>query len=547
MSLTSLTLALLVMAQSPAPAGDVVPINKRNFKIPILIEPSKRAQIKLLKLYVSADQGKNWSEAAVRTPDQDHFAYYAPADGVYWFTVAVVDQKDHQQPSDPYKVAPNQKILVDSQPPDVKITRVERQGDEVLIGWEIREENPELESLRLEYRAADAPPSALWYAVPIGRDLSGVAKVHADHGAGILVRVEMKDQAGNVGTAQKEVPPAAAPPERITTASLPPPAPVPMATPPAGPPPGSPLTAGGAPGGTLPSEMTQPAPRADVPPPAPLPATRVEAWPSMERGPVPPPLSGRPAEATQRVVAWSPNTDPGPAATAGAGPMPYHGPLPNVAVVSDPQVNLEYEVKTGPSGIKKVELFITEDDGKTWAKFAEDDDKKSPIGFRLPREGLFGFRLVITSGADLSDGPPAPGTPPEIRIELDMTPPVVQLYEPKGDPLRPDTLILSWTATDHNIADRPVTLEYAEADGHWVTIATGQPATGTYSWQLPRPLAYVHLRASAVDIAGNRSVAQTVNPQLVDLNKPKGRILGLAPIGKKPAEMPAPGPVPVPR
>lgn len=135
MSLTSLTLAVMMMAQSPAPAGDVVPINKRNFKIPILIEPSKRPQIKLLKLYVSADQGKNWSEAAVRTPDQDHFAYYAPADGLYWFTVAVVDQKDHQQPPDPYKVAPNQKILVDTQPPDVKITRADRQGDEVVVSW----------------------------------------------------------------------------------------------------------------------------------------------------------------------------------------------------------------------------------------------------------------------------------------------------------------------------------------------------------------------------------------------------------------------------
>src|SRR5262249_26991717 len=110
MVLTSLMLACALLAAGPAQSSDVVPINKRNFKIPILIDPSKRPQIKLLKLYVSSDQGKNWAEAAAKTPDQTEFVYYAPADGVYWFTVAVVDQKDRQQPPDPWKVAPNQKI-----------------------------------------------------------------------------------------------------------------------------------------------------------------------------------------------------------------------------------------------------------------------------------------------------------------------------------------------------------------------------------------------------------------------------------------------------
>jgi hypothetical protein len=259
-----------------------------------------------------------------------------------------------------------------------------------------------------------------------------------------------------------------------------------------------------------------------------MPGTRVDSWPAMERSPIPPPpVAMHGTETTQRVVAWSPGFDPGPAASTLPGTLPPRGPMPNVKVINDPEVSLEYEVKAGPSGVKKVELYMTEDDGKTWNSYAEDDDRKSPITFRLPHEGVFGFRLVITSGADLSEGRPLPGTPPEIRLELDMTPPRVEMYEPKGDGLRPDTLILSWSATDRNLADKPVTLEYAETEGNWRVIATGQPAVGSYSWQLPQPLAYVLLRATAVDVAGNRSVAQTNSPVLVDLNKPRGHILGI--------------------
>src|SRR5262245_14224396 len=133
MAITTLTLACILLSAGPAQTTDAVPINKRNFKIPILIEPSKRPQIKLLKLFVSNDQGQSWGESATRTPDQDNFTFYAPFDGVYWFTVAVVDQQDRQIPPDPYKVAPNQKILVDTALPDIQIVAAEREGEDVTV------------------------------------------------------------------------------------------------------------------------------------------------------------------------------------------------------------------------------------------------------------------------------------------------------------------------------------------------------------------------------------------------------------------------------
>jgi hypothetical protein len=514
MAIVSWTLGLLLLSASPAQASEVVSINKRNFKIPIVVDPTRRPELKLLKLFVSTDQGESWAEAGTRTPDQDHFAYFAQADGLHWFTVAIVDQQDRQLPPDPYKVPPNQKILVDTVVPDVKIRSLERHGEEVAVAWEIKEDHANLESLKLEYRPADAPAWSLWYAVPVPHKLTGDYRWRVESSGALTVRLEMKDEAGNVASVQKELPAAPAG-ERLTTAAA---SPGPAAGPPAAPaaPPASSTTSG--------SPLVHSLPGA----PAPL--------PGMDRSPLPAP-GNNPSDGGHRVVAWSPNTDPGPAAAL-PGLVPARGSFPNALVVNDLEVSLQYELKFGPSGVIKVEVWLTDDEGRTWKYWTEDEDRKSPVVVKLPREGVYGFRLVTTSGANLSEGPPQSGDAPDLRIEVDSTPPAVQLYEPKPDSQRPETLVLSWTSSDRNLTPRPVTIEYAKPEGTWQPIAANQPATGSLSWSQPEPLSHVLLRVTAVDTAGNRSVAETPKPLLVDHNKTKGRILGIAPVRRPASERP---------
>jgi hypothetical protein len=205
---------------------------------------------------------------------------------------------------------------------------------------------------------------------------------------------------------------------------------------------------------------------------------------------------------------------------------------------------LQYETKAGASGISKVEVWVTDDDGRSWRFHSEDEDRRSPAVVKLPREGMYGFRLVTTSGAGLSEGPPQAGEAPDLRIEVDTTAPIVQLFEPKADPQRPEALVITWSSTDRNLVPRPVTLEYAEPGGSWTVIAANQAASGSFSWTQPRPMSHVLLRAAAVDTAGNRSVAETRDPILIDLNKTRGRIVGLAPLPRQPANQATPAPVP---
>jgi len=271
-----------------------------------------------------------------------------------------------------------------------------------------------------------------------------------------------------------------------------------------------------------------------------------EPWPVPDQRPVmdqrsgytPPPTSGYPSatmaggDAGARIIAYTPDAAATPAASAApVNPALSYGPLPQLQVVNDPQITLEYEVSVfGPSGVSKVELWITKDDGRTWQYLTDDPDCKSPITATLPGEGVYGLRLVFQSGLGLSKGPPLAGELPDLRIEVDTTPPLVKLFEPRPDPQRRDTLIVTWSATDRNLASKPMTLEYAERpEGPWVPIATDLPNSGSYSWQLPPKIPYrVYLRASAIDTAGNRSTAETREPIPVDLTKPAGRILGIA-------------------
>jgi len=153
---------------------------------------------------------------------------------------------------------------------------------------------------------------------------------------------------------------------------------------------------------------------------------------------------------------------------------------------------------------------------------------------------------VPVSGAGLSDPAPVGGDAPDLRVVVDVTPPVVKIFEPVPDPQQKDVMILRWQAVDRNMAPEPITLEWSEhPDGPWhsivgateaavtVGISGNGPAkrlanTGSYAWRLPPtfPTPKVYLKVSARDVAGNVAEAKTPSPIIVDLNRPVAKIQG---------------------
>jgi hypothetical protein len=525
---TTLVAWLALAAPGQAAPNDVSFMNEREFQIPITLpaDPAFQAEIDQLFLWVSTDEGRTWKQEAVASPKDKNFPFRANRDGSYWFNVSVQDKKKQSYPADVSAAPPALKVLIDTKKPLVKLVAAEQMGDQVNVAWELRDENLDLGSFRLEYATADAPN---WVVMPVQQPtLAGQRRWTVATPGTVMVRVQVQDAAGNVGMAQQEVTKEGA--AAVLSAQ--------GNQPPMMPPHRSPQVA---------ADQAFPAPnyQRNMEPPAP------------PRMPEPP--------ATTKVVSYAPNNPPaeeavmprviakGSSAPAGGAfappttaptattmppaapkePAKPRNPGPATQYTNQPHIELNYEAKAGPSGVGEVQLWVTMDDGKSWSHFADDSDLEPPFAVELPGEGAYGFALIIKSKGGLYRGgkqAPEPGEVPEMRLEVDTTPPEAVLYSVEAEPRRKDTLFLQWNVTDRNLTPKPITIKWSEKlGGPWQDLALEIPNTGRHEWQMPPSLPYrVYLRLEAKDLAGNLSIAETPEPVLVDLTEPEGALTGIS-------------------
>ncbi len=541
---------LLSTLSSTAPGlpPDVSPVNSNRFEIPIRVVPERKADIKLLELWLSTDKGRTWSMSRPATPNDAAFPFVAQVDGEYWFTVVVVDQNNRREPPNIRTAPVNQKVLIDTLKPEIKV-RAERQGDLVNVSWEIREEYPNLSTFKLEWRQADAVDA--WTPVQAAAGLSGRASIRAPEA--IVVRVGMEDAAQNKGEGEEKV----AATSTVVTASATGPGPAPAIATGMGDPVVPPVSIAGARG---PDKVAPLPDRGAV-----VPAPTVKPPEDNLLPPLPPAVgTEKKSDANaSNVVAVSPPPVTTPPVTTPAGTPPSGGlppvlpdaaaaapkpaapaaPSPDLQIVNTRRVTMEYEVtKYGPSGVGRVEVYMTRDDGVSWKKIPAEPQPlaagqegsqgviRRTLAVDLAEDGIYGFHMVAVSGAGESNPPPRPNQMPEMRLKLDTRPPDVVLYKPVADTTNKDSLLIQWQATDDNLAGNPITIQWAEKPGGpWEHIGPAEmPNTGSYSWVVPHNIPFkVYLRVTARDAAGNVSVVETPQAYDIDLVKPEVHIKGL--------------------
>ncbi|MBX3412754.1 MAG: hypothetical protein KF708_08705 [Pirellulales bacterium] len=208
------------------------------------------------------------------------------------------------------------------------------------------------------------------------------------------------------------------------------------------------------------------------------------------------------------------------------------GERPNI--VNSRRFELEYEVDSiGPSGIGKVELWGTRDGGRTWSSYGVDIDKRSPLVVSVDEEGIYGFRIAVTSGSGLGGFAPRSGDLPEVWIGVDLTKPVARLAPIKPENAdRAGELTIKWKAADVMLADHPIALFYSEStEGPWTPITSGIDNTGRYVWQLKNDLPMkVYIRLEVRDQAGNVQNSTTEEPISLDQMRPQGHIRTIRPV-----------------
>jgi hypothetical protein len=470
------------------------------------------------------------------TPDKDHLVFRAREDGVYWVNMIIRFRDGTQDPVDPSRVPPAMKLMVDATPPVVRITSAQRIGEEVIVEWAVEEKFPNESATTVHFKAAG--PNALgdWQPVPAAAIGKNSARFNPGITGAVAVQVATTDLAGNPATASQDIA------NGVTTSYLSPAGPT--AAPPA-----------------LPVEnVLQPVSSGVTAPSSPIPPPSIPT--SSPIPPSPPPATGAgttwaPGSASPLPVNTDSN-DPKPIPVFPGATAPAAAPVsstiqPGVEYLRSARFDLQYQIEKGPSGISRIDLYVTRDDGRTWARWSQHDGREAPLKVKLDmpfntqREGDYGFRLVPVSGVGLTDDAPTPGTPPDLRIHLDETPPLIRPFQPTADPTRPNTLVLNWQASDRNFGRDPIAIEWSEHPaGPWKAVA-GQdavlpvgngiatqsnrlPNTGSHAWQLPANMTThrVYLKFTSWDAAGNRSEVVTQSPILVDLTKPRARIQGVS-------------------
>ncbi len=519
-----LGIALALGTVTPVPAADrparppgatTIHHKSRSFKIPFNVDPAERSRLKEVQLWVSEDSGGSWKAVSRTTPDHPAFTFRAARDDEYWFAVRTLDTKGRLFPGEDEAVEPSMKVIIDTKPPTLVLEPDGRRGSTAEVRWEAHDEHLDLSTLVLEYQVEGARE---WRQVPIRRPaLIGKEGWDAGTAEPLKVRATVADKAGNSIEASETLPAGAAldpggASNDLAEFSAPPPmTPV------------SPISSNSS---FPPAEDLPPAAGAIDPPGSPQPIEEApEAGPEAFNEPNP----GRQAP---------PTASPGDtSAMRGAQTL----------LVASPQFALQYAVDdAGPNGPAVVELWASQDGGRTWTRRGEDADRTSPFEVDLGGQGTFGLSLVARSASGLGDQPPAPGEPPRMWVEIDSTPPSVQLDPPKvGTGANAGKIAIQWRAADLHLATKPVSMWWRPdlPGARWRPFLDRVENTGKYIWTLPAEIpSKFHIRVDVLDTLGNRGTAETTEtgPVIVDRARPRSRIIGLDPsrTGTGPAARP---------
>jgi hypothetical protein len=157
-------------------------------------------------------------------------------------------------------------------------------------------------------------------------------------------------------------------------------------------------------------------------------------------------------------------------------------------------------------------------------------DPKVDISYQANADGLYGFIVIPVNGADRKADDPRRTDPAQYLVEVDTKKPEVKIHNVRVSPggATGAKVEIEYTATDKNLWDRPIILEYSDnpSGSEWKPITPDRERNdGRYLWTaLPEGKWKFYVRVRAVDKAGNTGEYVYDKPVIVDLDRPEATI-----------------------
>jgi hypothetical protein len=532
------------------------------FNIPFTVPTEGRLPL-AIELYVSEGSGKPWELVARQRPDAGHFQFRTDHEGYYLFAPQSVHGL--RQPAKPAEFRPELAVLVDLQEPKFSFEARVAPSGEVETTWEATDLSLQSDSLTVEYL-----PQVGQAWKPVALDAQQISATEESivgrmtwwpdtNSNSIHVRAEISDRAGNKAVVNRLVLLHNNPAQSANNSGN-----ISSTVPPAGSRSQHEIVRNQA--TTWPADnqlQTRPLPDHAA-------ARTLTAVPAIEFTGDRPSTPSRYGSSAQSLAVddqqWRSSFPPEvPAVQSPVGTQyvakrdsssepPSAEPQPRVpaSATFDNRVSnnlgarrkprmtrrrrfeLDYDVDAvGPSGIRKVELWGTGDDGRTWSLWQTDENATSPIEIVVEQDGVYGFGIVIVSNSGLAGPTPRNGDPADFWVKVDTKLPRVRLTSATyGDGDHAGHLQIQWRSTDASFGDTPISLSYSESpSGPWTTIATGLANTEKHYWKVdPRVPKQIYLRIEARDEAGNVAQFQLSNAVNLAGLTPTARIRGIRPL-----------------
>ncbi len=464
------------------------------FDMPVQMEAADRLKLQEFRLYMRTPSS-GWQVHGKGHAGLTKFSCKVPCDGEYWFTLVTVDRDGRMDPSDVILEAPGQRVIVDTTAPVIQVQSWTSPENDMCLRCTVTDANPDHTTLKAICRtdAGDVP-------LEVVPNQPGTFRLKGGELLRFPVIVSVKDMAKNVATKEVNVR------EMIGSALIP-----------------------NAP--KVPADIKQtsnsPEPRGV----GSLPLPRTEAPPRFEALP-PPPKNDLPskAEFTPPPVPMNLNV-PNSGAVLPSLPPPQPA-VPGSAphqLINTTRASIDFRIdQVGPSGVSKVEIYMTPDKGQSWHRVGQANDKRSPAEINLPGDGVYGVRIVATNGNGFGGKAPVRGDTPHCTVEVDTTAPFVQLRSAEvvasGGHVE-----LRWNATDANLGAEPVSLFYrTQPDGQWQVIARNVKNDSVHRWTFPRDAgSQFFFKVEVADKAGNLSHDVSRQPVVIDMSEPRATVVGV--------------------
>jgi hypothetical protein len=439
--------------QAPADGDGFVCSPQSTFRIPIELSASERQGISAIRLFVSEDQGETWVRHSDGDPAMDVVTFRASKDGPYWFAIALVDKAGVQTPGDVRGIEPGLKVLVDTQKPEMQLKAIRNRAGRRGIRWTFDDSNIDTNTYRLAVRDES---TGRWREYDIRHPEEKMVWFDPNEAFSKL-QACVKDRAGNERVIELEVIGEQFSRKDINQFAIQ-------------------SRAASMQPSVVPVSAEEPAAGPAAPSPV---KNAVAQQPVMSR------------EADPRSSGFDRPSDPSPAEPVARPRMPMmsepktpfassNGPEPTLC--SSNHIVVNYVVEASASGGRPMaELWAQQPGVQGWQLIGVDEDGRTPIEAKLPSEGAWGLKIVVREGVDPTPGPAA-GSPPEMVVEVDATPPQVRVAPAS---LNDGRVLIRWEASDANLDAQPIDLLYsASPRGPWRPLATGLKNVGEYVWDI---------------------------------------------------------------